>query len=265
MMATEMLETPVDEATGLPYCFAPYDGLAPVARNGENLARLGDWNHQFPRYEVKCSENPALDQLGKQALIGSRVQWVDFSQHHDLYNNLFVGPRQPQTREALACTLVMAEAGFIPDVAIDLSRSQPREMAVSPEQRRYLWESGQVRVWDTVSVRKWLFRYVFEQEVDHIRPSKLDEFLHTPDLQHRIQLGHTLAAKIVERAVEPIDGVYSAARKQGLLAASNTTHVRDFVKPRLTAGASFGLVFNELHKKLGAYNRSLKEQELAAA
>ena len=264
-MNAELLQTPIDEATGLPYCFAPYDGLAPVVSRGENLARLADWNHQFPKAEVKYGDNPVLEGLGKAALVSSRVQWVDYNQHHGPYNHLYVGPQQPKTQEALVTTLVMAEAGFIPEMAIDLSGEEPTEVGLTIEQRHHLWESGQVRVWDPVSVRKYLFEYVFQQEVDHIRDSELDEFLHTFNLERRIHLGHLLAAKIVERAVEPVDGIYRAARKQGLLSSGSASHVRDFVKPRLTPGRHFGTVFSELHRKLGSYSRERKSVELAAA
>ncbi len=265
-MSAELLQTPIDEFSGLPYCFAASADLAPVAPKGMNHDRHGDWNHVFPRYEVRTSDSPALqDDMAKLALISSRVQWVDYDQHHEVYNHQFVGPPQPQTEEALATTLVMAEAGFIPEMAIDLSDGEPRVVGQTLAERHEFLLSGQVRAWDKVAVRKWLFGYVFRQEVDHIRENELDEFLHTFDLERRIQLGHLLAAKMVERAVEPIDAVYSTARKQGLLPMGATTNIRDFVKPRLTPGRSFGPVFSALHQKLGSYNRERRLIQLAAA
>lgn len=265
-MSAELLQTPVDEFSGVPYCFAAPESLAPVAAKGANLDRRGDWNHMFPKYEVKTSDSPVLqDDLAKLALISARVQWVDYDQHHYVYNPQFVGPPHPQDEEALATTLVMTEAGFVPEMAIDLSGSEPRVVGQTLAQRHEFWLSGQVRAWDVVAVRKWLFGYVFRQEVDHIRESELDEFLHTFNLERRIHLGHCLAAKMVERAVEPIDAVYSTARKQGLLPVAATANIRDFVKPRLTPGKGFGPVFSALHQKLGSYNRERKLVELVAA
>jgi hypothetical protein len=74
-MTAELLQTPIDEFSGLPYCFAASEDLASVVAKSMNLDRQGDWNHMFPKYEVKTSTSPVLqNDMAKLALISSRVQ-----------------------------------------------------------------------------------------------------------------------------------------------------------------------------------------------
>lgn len=252
-----LLETPIDY-TGLPFCFAPYENLAPVVPQGEiNRDRLADWNHMFPKYEIHTSNSPVLQEdLGRLALQNARVQWVDYSQHHDKYNHWFKGPKQPQTSEDLFKTLVMATAGYIPAKAIDLSGDDPKIVELTNSQRKFLWMSGQVRQYDESSVRSYLFDYALSQDVDHIHERSLDEFLHTFNLEKKIHLGHCIAAKIVERAVEPIEYIYSTAQRSELLKPGLPKHPRDYVKHRMIPSPHrFGRVMNILSMRLGAYNR----------
>ena len=262
----DLPETPVDAMSGLPLCFAPNHNLPPIPFAGQrNWNRQGEWNHQYPRVEVLHGANPALKGLGRMALLNLRWQWVTYNDHHEGYNPNFIGPKQPATPEQLASTIVMGMAGYIPEESLDFSGTEPKIRNLTAEERRLLWESGQVRVGSETEVRQYLFQYVFSQGVDHIRERELDEFLHTYNLERRIHLGHCLSAKIIERAVEPLEPMYSQARKDGLLATYAATNPRDFVKPMLTSGRRFKRVFDALHKKLGPYNRQLKQHESLAA
>lgn len=266
--------TPIDEATGLPWCFAPNPYLPPAPKPNEpNYDRSAEWNHQFPKVEVIYGGNPVLEGLGRMALLNLRHQWVGFNDHHIGYNPNFIGPLQPATTSRFAATIVMGLAGYVPEFSLDFSVSKPRERRLTPEERRFLWESGQLKVACESEVVHYLFDYVFQQDVDHIRETEMDEFLHTFDLQRRIFLGHTLAAKIIERAVEPFNGVYATAHKQGLLQLRGPrsscvrppTHPRDLVKGMITSGRRFGKVYSELHKKLGSANRVRKMDQCMAS
>lgn len=266
--------TPIDERTGLPWCFAPNPDLPSVPKTGErNLERIAEWNHQFPKVEVLYGANPALEGLGRMALLNLRHQWVAYKDHHEHYNPNFIGPLQPATPGRLAATVVMGLAGYVPEYCLDFSGRRPRERWLKSEEREFLWKSDELKVACEGEVIQFLFEYVFQQDIDHIRENEMDEFLHTFDLSRRIFLGHCLAAKIIERAVEPFNGVYAAAHKQGLLRApvnkdrakQPPAHPRDLVKSKLTSGSRFGKVYNELHKKLGTYNRARKVQQGVAA
>jgi hypothetical protein len=253
--------TPTDIETGLPYCFLPPPDLPPAPSAGfRNIERHADWNHQFPKSDIRHSDIPVITDVGGLALQNLRVQWVDYDQHHKIYNFQFAGPVQPRSNSELFKTLVMGLAGSIPEMALDLSGDEPREVGLTPSQRHELWLSGQVRPCDARSVYTYLFNHVFEQDVDHIRFLELEEFLQTCNHQRKLYLGHCLAAKLVERAVEPIESVYRSAALNPLV----PVHPRDFVKRHLTP-SRFGPVINELHRVLGSERRRVRSEQLVAA
>lgn len=255
--------TPIDESTGLPYCFFPNPDFATTSRATYGIA---DWNHQFPRVEVLHSGNPVLQGLAKLALMNLRVQLVNFDEHHDKYNPCFIGPLQPGTDEQLAITIAMGLAEYVPSVGIDLSGAKPVERHMDRNTRDRLWNSGQLRVACESSPRMYLFDYIFRHDVDHIRESELDEFLHTFDRERKLYLGHTLVAKIIERAAEPIDGVYATARKNGEIPQTLPKHSRDFLKAKITAPkGAYGRASNALHHRFGEHKRSLLEDCMQAA
>ncbi len=259
------LVTPVDY-TGLPYCFAPHENIPPPVQQGmPNTELHADWNHMFPKYEVQTSTSPALqDEISRMALQGCRVQWTLFDQHHGIYNPWFLGPPQPQNDAQLFQTVIMATAGYIPEGAIDFSHNQPQITTLTKEERMFLWQSGQVRVYDPVAVRKFMFRYVLQEDVDHIHESALDEFLHTVNPEKRVHLAHCIAAKIVERAVEPVADAYTLAHGSELLRPGLPKHPRDYVKTRMIASnRRFGRLLTALASRLGEYNRGNQDIRLA--
>lgn len=248
--------TPVDELTGLPACFAPTEGLVPVpGPDDKNIDRPADWNHMFPRFEVMNNPESAFGQVGKIALMNLRAQWVEWHQHHDVYNYNFVGPKQPLTEAELARTSLFGLSGEVPEIAIDLSGFSPKQVGLTMKQRKHLWESGQVKVLSEGDVRKFLFEYVMQQDVDHIRTGELMEFLREMDMGRRIYKAHCLAAKIVERAVAPFQDEYSEFRLQSVNGETLPTNPRDFLKQKLIPRHAKGKLVSILNKKLGAFRR----------
>ncbi len=254
--------TPIDE-TGLPFCFAPTKlppvrSALPITADGFQ-DRQADLNHMFPKYEVAISQSPALkDDVARAALTGARVQWVDFGQHHDAYNPQFIGPDHPQTDADLFRTLAMATAGYIPEHALDLSGDEPKIVGLTNYERKEFWRSGQVDVMCQADVSRYMFRYFMQTDADHIEQTEVEEFLYTLDADRRLQLGHQLAAKIVERAVEPIEEPYQAARKQKVLTfvrignkkSQAPNNSRDLVKAKLRVGSRFEPIVNALQYRL---------------
>lgn len=248
--------TPTDEVTGLPACFAPMETLPPVMRPGErNVERFADLNHMFPKAEVRAGLGSEFDEVAVLALINLRGQWVEWGQHHDVYNHVYIGPRLPTTDAQLASTLLYGLAGDIPEIAIDLTGYSPKEVGLTMQERKMLWESGQVRTISEGEVRRYLFRYVMEQSVDHIRVKDLADFLREPDRERRIYRAHCLAAKIVERAVEPFEEGYQYVRAYGVNGERLPAHPRDFLKPRLVPRGSTGRLVATLVQRLGSYRR----------
>ncbi|HSH56307.1 MAG TPA: hypothetical protein VK983_05820 [Candidatus Limnocylindrales bacterium] len=254
--------TPVDES-GLPYCFAPAKlppvrSVPPLGPDGFH-DRQADLNHMFPKYEVATSQSSALETpLARAALTGARVQWVDFEQHHEVYNYQFVGPEHPQNDAELFQTLTMATAGYVPEYALDLSGDEPEIIGLTNKQRKWLWTSGQVEVMCQSDVSKYLLDYVLQVDADHIKQRDVEEFLYTPDPDRRLELGHALCEQIIERAVEPVEEPYQEARKQDVLTfvrvgsakkqAPETS--RDLVKAKLRVGNRFEPVVNALQQRL---------------
>lgn len=252
----DLVETPTDDTTGLPWCFAPNPDLQPVSKRA-GIAQAGEWNHQFPKVEARYSANPILSDLGRKALEGLRWQWVDYDDHHLGYNLEFRGPRQPATRKQLATTMLFGRAGFIPEFALDFSGDRAKERRLHAEERKYLWESGQVRVADPGLIDKFLFEFVFSHDVDHIREREIDEFLHTRQYERRIYLAHSISAKLIERAFEPMQETYQVAKRDGGLFFQAPNHVRDLVKAYVASGRKFGPATSALSARLGQYNREL--------
>lgn len=262
----ERLDTPVDIYTGLPAVFLPPDNLPPPPRPGQqNLDRRADWNHHFPKFEVRSNSNLVISGLGELALLNSRKQWVDFIQHHEIYNYEYNGPRQPETEDELFRTSVFALAGYIPEEAIDLSKPESMRSAKVDEQtRRKLWETGQVRVVDQHSVRNYLFWHVLQQDANHLQLEKVQELLSgNTSYETKIYLAHAIAAKVVERAVEPIAPIYEDLRRRHLLHPGAEKKARDFVKPRLIVGHRSGRMVDAMIKKAGAHNRAIQAAQAA--
>lgn len=253
------LITPTDELTGLPYCFAPNSNLPPVPPAGyANIDRPADWNHMMPKHEVRTMSDPRLGDLGKRALEGARVQWVDFDDHHYKYNFWFDGPNQPTTKEQLFKYLVMAEAGYIPEGSVDMSGESPMIKYLSTQERKDIWLSGQVRVYDSSVVRSYLYDYVLDHGINTFGKrdfDKLHKLLNTFDYDKRLFLGYSLAARMIEEAIEPICNTYSEARKEHALPEYLPNNPRDFIKNKLVSQRKIGKFICELSRIGGLYNR----------
>jgi hypothetical protein len=255
----ERLVTPTDE-TGLPFCFAPTVSLPrPHVPPADPTHPTADLNHQFPKFEVHTSTHPILtDGLARTALAQSRVQWVDYDQHHGTYNHNFIGPDYPDTHVGLFRVLTMADVGYIPRQALDLSGPDPKIVNLTKKQRRWLWTSGQVRTSCRSPLLSYLRRYVLEQDMDHIPGIEIEEFVYTDDRDKRVKLARTLADRVSERAAEPLEPTYQDARTTGVLtyvhvagrktAAPNNS--RDLLRDKLWAGDAFGRMQAALHARL---------------
>lgn len=251
--------TPVDTLSGIPLCFVPCPDLPPPGTPPVNGIRVGDWNHVTPRSDIHASTHPLHDEMTKRALLGMRIQWVPFDWHHEEYNPRFSGPELPVTRESLAAAFILALGNYIPPMALNFSNDEPTVDELSRQERLTLLTSGQVRMSDELSVVSWLRRYMFEQSVDHVRRDKLERFLYTFDDRERIDLTHYLGAKIIERAVEPIDAIYREAWRTGGLPPGAPRHSRDIVKQALMRGRRLGPVASEMHRRFRPHGRSRTE------
>lgn len=133
-MAAE-LTTPLDRLSGIPLPILPRELLP--AEDPE----FANWHHPW-----HPSSAPELQTLGGKALRHSRVQLVRATDHNMgdrkrgklTYHDFYSGPPIPADEAAQFIAVIAACAGYIPERAIDLSGSEPREVIMTAEQAALL-------------------------------------------------------------------------------------------------------------------------------
>lgn len=212
-MAAELV-TPFDEMTGIPLPLMPDSDLPPIAIGRiRNIERIADWHHPFHPRVALITEG-----VGAVALRNCRIQWTEYDTHHHKYHGAFVGPALPETDDEQFRNVLFASAGYVPSEAITFRRSgRPLIKKLDDEQREHLWNSGQLRVGNTSTVRDFMLAYTLQQDFRHVNVSTIDEFLHTRDLARKKELGGTLLAIAAYDAAEPIEDLYKHSRRLHLL------------------------------------------------
>ncbi len=202
-MAAEMI-TPVDAETGIPFPLAPRADLPPVPARGErNTQRDADQHHPFhPRAALVGAS------LSEQALRDCRVQWADYDDHHYRYHPNFVGPPLPVDETERFRTVTFAAAGYIPGTVIGFWQGVPILRPCSEAQRERFWQTGQIRIANSASVRKFLLEYPLRHDFAGINESTIDEFLHTTDQDRKRELGNNLLAIAAYDAAAPLRAHY---------------------------------------------------------
>jgi hypothetical protein len=257
--------TPTDHS-GLPYCFAPNNNLPPVHVSIQDECHharpVADTNHMFPKGSVRrqAEDYPGLyDDQAANALINLRGQWVDYRQHHDVYNLLFTGPRIPENRMALLGTLMMGVLGYVPEFSLDLSKGdEPSIVPLSKAQRRMLWNSGQLRVLSDSEVSLYLKQELLSVEADHISQKDKEDFLYSLDRDIKRRAGYIIAGQLLERVVEPIESSYQEAKAKELIPQyvrlggkryDTPRRAADFALAKLTHGRRAGSLLNDLRQR----------------
>lgn len=215
--------TPVDEFSGLPWVIIPPEYPLPA-----NRSELADDNHAF-----HPSSHPLFLTTAGEALRNSRVQRVDWYDHHIVYHKYFAGPELPTTEADIFRRVVFAVARYIPERAINCNESEPKAQLITEAQKSRLWRTGELRVWRPGQVRGFLGNYVVQQDLSHVEESRIDEFVSTTDDERRQFLGHWLLAQATEVATEPIDLHYRLARQEGKIPPHLTSKSPNLVKDAL--------------------------------
>lgn len=218
-----LIPTPVDEATGLPWVMYPPEYSLPTRRSD-----LADENHAF-----HPSRSPLLATPAGEALKACRVQRVDWYDHHIVYHGYFDGPPIPTTEEEIFKTLVFAAAKYIPDMAIDCRGYQPEYVPISQKIKTRLWQTGEIKMDRPGVVRGFFANYLIGQDISHVKNSRIDEFVTTPDDTRRQFLGQWLLAQAAEVATEPISPQYRVAQQTGRIVPGLTRKPENLVKDTL--------------------------------
>lgn len=232
--------TPIDELTGIP--------LPLIAQEDYSGRFSPDLHHPFhPKRDER------LGDIGGQAVRNCRVQLVPYRLHHYDYHQRYIGPELPTAAEDQLRLVVLASAGYVPQQGLSFKDGQPEIVTLTEQQRAQLWDRRIMRVGLRKSVYAFLLEQTFGQDFATVNESTIDEFLHTPDIERRWELGNTLLGLGTYQATESIKSVYKRAHKAELIEPSNARAVSRFVL------SSLGMRRNrdKLHSQLQARLRSI--------
>jgi hypothetical protein len=238
-MAAEAI-TPVDELSGLPLPLAPSPNLDPSSEET-------NWHHHFHPRRSELLKGKA----GGIAVRNVRLQLTTIDDHNE-YHNHFAGPPLPGTQAERFFVTVLTTAGYVPDSAIDFTGQEPKIVGITDTSREILWQSGQLRHNSSTVVREFFIRYALAQDLSDVRENLVDEFLNTTSPDRRRHLGHWLLGKAIERATEPVDPVYLAAWKSGLLHPKTPANPRTLVKASLGPPKKRESLLDQLEQRLAA-------------
>lgn len=226
--------TPVDQLTGIPL---------PLINPADMSSRfLPDLHHPFhPR------KSETLQDVGGQALRNCRVQLIHYETHHHYYHGAFFGPQLPEDDDGKFKLVVMAAAGFVPELGVSFdARRKPVIELLSPELRLHMQNSKNLRVQDRKGVQKFLLEYTLAQDLSAVNESTIEEFLQTQNADRRLELGNTLLGEAAYQATEPIRDIYKEARRSALISPDKARVVSRFVLVSLTTRRNR----ENIHKRL---------------
>jgi hypothetical protein len=232
---------------------------------------FGDWNHAYhPR------RMPALTSRDGHAVRDSRGQFVTRRDHID-YHETYEGPVLPRTADERFRAIVFCAAGYVPRKAMDFSDGSDPIVTLSDVQIHRLQTSGEIRMMQTASVRKFLHDYVLEKpKTDHIPRSLKDEFVrlggagepeNAYDRRRLKFLAHKLLLLVIDPATEPLQTAYRQGRQDRLWRPDAYVSPRHVVQEQLLGTGQYSRPQNT--RKIGmllcATLSKQREGELAAA
>lgn len=227
---------PTHELSGLPLLVLPID--APQ----ENAQLWRDFDHSF--YPRTSDE---LRGFGGAAIRCSRGQDLPRWLHQRKHKQFPLGSIIPTISDDQHKTIVLACSDFVPRQAIDFSRGDGYEIVdLTDLQIQELARSRAVHIEDgnhsntgsfyRNTIGKFFAYHAIKQDLSHISPGVIDEFLHTSHQLRRTELGNLLLAESVDVAIEPIRGMRQELIDQGMVQLSRKqTHTvmrKFFVKAR---------------------------------
>ena len=215
-MAAELI-TPVDERTGLPYLIAPEQYALPL--NNPGIANRHHLWHP--------SNDPLFETVAGTALRVSMLQTVEADLHNfspRAYHKVYKGPELPQTTQEIFKRCVLACAGVLPDGVIDLRSGEPVERPMAEKEREYFRipsssdEFGYRYIrYGYGQIRDFLADYVASQSLNHITPTRIEEFLETKDMDRKRKVGRLLLSGAIAVASDTLREPYFTLRRDDQL------------------------------------------------
>lgn len=230
-MAAEM-RTPTDPETGLPYAILPLQ-----SQDHEDV--FWDYHHHFfPRRHplllpahfrdsVQAPESFTLTELAALAVRVSRGQLLP-RQTHELGHKRLLGPELPETLEEQFITVSKACAGVVSRWAIDLRRpaddllvymdEDTFDRVASPKklctERAYYDKPADYR---RRIIGSFIVKYAIEQDLSHVSPTLIHEFLDTGNDDRRHELGNFLIKEALEVGMAPVLPQHHELKRKGLI------------------------------------------------
>lgn len=241
------LTTPTDELTGMPLPVLPPKGIPkPQDTNKYN------WHHHY-----HPSTDSYLSSAAGLAVRHARLQLLPIKSHHNTYHAIFEGPPLPTTGEGRFGQVILASAGYIPPMAIDVTKDDPSEpVTLSKFMRHRLQHSGEIEVRGKCNISNFIKDYLVAQDFTNVKDEIIEEFLETKSFNRKRFLGHWLLAIASEVAIEPIMPVYHHALSEGLLVDSQVK-LPNIVKYHINGRKTSEKAIKALHKRFKKESKSV--------
>jgi hypothetical protein len=225
---TEISPTPYDERSKLALHFKPFREATVTSEN--HLAHP--------------SVDKRLRKLGGQAVRHGRVQVVEglggvaqpnrpeksFGEH-EWYHYYLRGPWLPTTEQEQFDYVVWATSLYVPEIGIEVGPKGWREVRHTPEEIEII--RRRIRIGSEEHGKKFMKKYVMKQDIKHVSPSLIDEFIGTKNVERRTYLGHWLLSQAAMVATDQIDQPFRKAHKEGLVAPQETPKVSNLVQRKI--------------------------------
>lgn len=215
-MAQEFLPTPTDEQTGLPLPLLLPEPAELAAAN------VNYHHHFFPARDLRLYYG-----VGGRTLRYSRGQTLP-TWMHDRFHQCFEGPPLPQRDEIgeQFRLSVLACANVVGPYALDMSQDDVTEpVLLTPAQQAYISQSRHMHIESAFHptrarrihdhIGRFFALYALQQELGHVRPALIEEFLETPVAERKLEIGNLLLREAVQAAVDPVSRIEQRLQSDG--------------------------------------------------
>ncbi len=209
-MSKEIRPAPFEQETGMPL---------PILITSIPPGKCTDSNRHHAFYDRVNFEHGTE---GSRAVRLSRVQTTPIYLHNRFHNFYKAGMEVPADEHEEFRLTILGYAGYVPEKAVDVSRSSPKEVHINRAQRRELRQPGVFTVEQgrerSRRIGDFLISYVTRHGLDMDSDENLvDEFLGAKTFETRWKVGMKLVENATDNAAEPFDQEYVSLRKKRLL------------------------------------------------
>lgn len=232
--------SPVDPLSHMPLPILPTDTIPRIIDG-----KRANWHHHY-----HPSDDPLLTSISGLAVRHLRLQLLPVKTRHQVYHNMFIGPEElPETNDQRFGHIILACAGYLPRLAVDVRKDDPSEPVVMTNKMyERLQTSGEIAIRGQGNISNFIRSHLVLQNFSHVNESVIDEFLHTPNMNRKRYLGHWLLAIASEIATEPLEPIYHQALDSGLVRQKKK--LPNVAKTALIGQKTQDKAIKDLHRRL---------------